>query len=271
LSNLSEGISKVGSVELKVGWYTEGIDEAGLRQLIPTSKSDLFGDIASFPVLEIKTANRTRRIKLDSTRSFLRRSSFESMDLQRFPCIYVDPLSSGSTSTLGALWDAIALTKVEKSIVQALQIISEDIEDVSMIGSESSSRSRTAIVKSSRFRAPVPLRSFGDGLNRIFGIILSLVNATGGVLLVDEIENGLHYSVLNDVWKVIFKMAQELDVQVFATSHSWECIDAFQKAANAHPSDGVLVRLARHGDDIIPTIFSEYELEIAAREDIEVR
>ena len=44
---------------------------------------------------------------------------------------------------------------------------------------------------------PVPLRSFGDGLNRLFGIILSLVNARGGFLLIDEFENGLHYSAFS--------------------------------------------------------------------------
>ena len=65
-----------------------------------------------------------------------------------------------------------------------------------MIGSdERNTRPRTAIVKSGRHSSPLPLRTFGDGVNRLFGVILSLCNARNWVLLVDEIENGLHYSV----------------------------------------------------------------------------
>lgn len=189
----------------------------------------------------------------------------------RIPCIYLDPFSSRSTSHLATQWDAIALTDAEKLVVEALRIISPDIEAVSMIGSEGGSRSRTAIAKSECFSSPISLRSFGDGVNRLFGIILSLVNASGGVLLVDEIENGLHHSILVEVWNVIFQMAELLNVQVFATSHSWDCVDSFQQAANSHPQTGVLARLTAVDDRIIPTLFSEEELRIAARDQIEAR
>jgi predicted ATP-dependent endonuclease of OLD family len=89
------------------------------------------------------------------------------------------------------------------------------------------------------------LRTFGDGVNRLFGVILSLCNARNGVLLVDEIENGLHYSVQTEIWRTIFRLANTLNVQVFATSHSWDCVRAFQEAASESPQDGVLVRLSK--------------------------
>jgi AAA15 family ATPase/GTPase len=126
-------------------------------------------------------------------------------------------------------------------------------------------------VRSASFARPVPLRSFGDGLNRLFGIVLSLVNAKGGLLLIDEFENGMHYTVQLDTWRAIFRLAQTLDVQVFATSHSWDAIEAFQKAAAETPEDGVLIRLSRKGEDIVPTIFREDELAVATRDRIEVR
>lgn len=117
----------------------------------------------------------------------------------------------------------------------------------------------------------MPLRSFGDGLNRFFGIALSLVNAKDGLLLIDEFENGMHYSVQLDTWRMIFRLAAALGVQVFATSHSWDAIKAFQKAAAETAEKGVLVRLARKGEDIIPTLFREDELRIVTRDRIEVR
>ncbi len=68
-------------------------------------------------------------------------------------------------------------------------------------------------------------------MGRLLGVALALVNASDGVLLIDEIESGLHYTVQADMWRLIFRVAHRLNVQVFATTHSWDCIEAFQKAA----------------------------------------
>jgi ABC-type multidrug transport system ATPase subunit len=172
---------------------------------------------------------------------------------------------------LGRLWDKIALTNREKDVVEALRIIDADISAVSMVGGEGPRQARIAIVRSTGIPHPVPLRSFGDGLNRLFGIVLSLVNAKDGLLLIDEFENSMHYSVQADTWGAIFEIARQLDIQVVATSHSWDSIEAFQKAASESPEEGVLVRLTRKGEDIIPTVFREEELAIATRDRIEVR
>ena len=90
-------------------------------------------------------------------------------------------------------------------------------------------------------------------------------------MLIDEFENGLHYSVQLDAWRTVFRLAQSRDIQVFATSHSWDTIEAFQRAAAETTEVGVLIRLARKGEDIIPTVFSEDELAIVTRDRIETR
>ena len=89
--------------------------------------------------------------------------------------------------------------------------------------------------------------------------------------MIDEFENGLHYSVQPDAWRMIFRLAQRLDVQVFATTHSSDAVEAFQEAATESPEDGVLLKLTRRGDKIHPTVFAEEELASATRYDIEVR
>lgn len=109
-------------------------------------------------------------------------------------------------------------------------------------------------------------------MQRMFGIALALVNSRNGILLVDEIENGLHYSAQPDVWRLIFRLASRLNVQVFATTHSWDCIEAFQKAAQEDTQNaGLLIRLENKKGKIIATLFDEQELGIATREQIEVR
>lgn len=262
--------SSISRISASINWFIRKNDPDRQGFSYEAASGDLFGDVDAFPALHLDISGRKRVVPLDRIqRRYPMRTESESAVVA---CVYLDPFSSRSTSQMGALWDSIALTDVEDQIVKALKIIIDDIQAVSMIGSdERSTRSRTAIAKSKHYPSPVPLRTFGDGVNRLFGVILSLCNARSGVLLVDEIENGLHYSVQTEIWRTIFGLAKDLDVQVFATSHSWDCVRAFQEAASESPEEGVLVRLSRRGEKIIPTLFTEKELELVTRDHIEVR
>jgi AAA15 family ATPase/GTPase len=99
--------------------------------------------------------------------------------------------------------------------------------------------------------------------------------SSGGILLIDEIENGLHYSVQPDLWQVIFETAQELDVQVFATTHSYDCVQAFQQVAQDYErSESMLVSLRRREEDpedIVAVLSDRDELGTVVEENIEVR
>lgn len=260
----------ISQIAANIGWFIRRSDPDRQAFSYEPAATDLFGDVDAFPALDLNIGGRQRIVPLDRVQ---RRTPMRAeVDVAPFACVYLDPFSSRSTTQMGALWDAIDLTDVQPEIVKALQIISSDIEAVSMIGGEErGSRTRTAIARSKAHASRVPLRTFGDGVNRLFGIILSLCNARDGVLLIDEIENGLHYSVQTEIWRTIFRLASTLNVQIFATSHSWDCVRAFQQAASKSPQDGVLVRLTRVDDGIIPTLFTEKELEIVTCDQIEVR
>jgi AAA15 family ATPase/GTPase len=99
-----------------------------------------------------------------------------------------------------------------------------------------------------------------------------MIRARGGVLAVDEVENGLHHSIQQDVWDFLLAMAEELRVQVFATTHSWESVTAFQSSANRSRVKGMLYRLERKGDGSSRVErYTEEEVAIAAEQRIEVR
>ena len=70
---------------------------------------------------------------------------------------------------------------------------------------------------------------------------------------------------------MVFLLAHKLEIQVFATTHSWDAIEAFQRAASESQAKGSLVRLIRRDDRIIATVFSEDELAVVTRNKIEVR
>jgi hypothetical protein len=181
---------------------------------------------------------------------------------------------------VGHLWDNIALSASEQDVVAALRIISPDIDRVALREPEDRAkkkpsnrgpRARLPYVKLASIDAPIPLRTLGDGVVRMFGLALALVNARGGFLLVDEIENGVHYSVQADLWRLVFRIAPRLNVQVFATTHSFDCIKSFEEAARESEEEGVLIRLAQKSGRTLVGEFDERELGIAVEGQIEVR
>lgn len=262
---------------ISVGWFSEQREPDGSRRLVAQQPQlpleTLSPETELMPALVMESGAAKRILSLDYLKRFSRGRMYRG-DLPeepRVPCVFVSPYGGERTANLGPLWDKIALSDREKDVVEALKIIAPEIKAVSMVGGEGPRQMRTAIVRSSGFARPVPLRSFGDGLNRLFGIVLSLVNARDGFLLIDEFENGMHHTVQLDVWRGIFRLSKLLNVQVFATSHSWDAVETFQKAAAEDPEDGLLIRLSKKGDAIIPTLFREKELAVATRDHIEVR
>jgi hypothetical protein len=260
------------TISMKPCWLAEHRSEGGVRQLTLPMPS-LFEEVDRLPGMSIEVNDAERFVPLEVfRRSGVRMNRRpEITDERRPPCQYVGTGNGDRTAGLGVLWDRIALSDLESHVVNALAIIDETISAVSMVGGEGSRVGRIAIVRSKRFARPVPLKSFGDGVNRLFGIALSLVNAKDGYLLIDEFENGLHHTVQVDAWRMIFRLAAALNVQVFATTHSMDAVEAFQEVARTVPENGVLVRLARRGSSVVSTVFSEDELGVVTRNQIEVR
>lgn len=174
----------------------------------------------------------------------------------------------------GILFDDITLTSKEKHVIDALKIIEPSTERIAFIERDKRfSRERIAIIKLENSKETYPLKSMGDGINRILTIILALVNSENGFLLIDEFENGLHYTAQEQLWKIIFKLSKDLNIQVFATTHSEDCISGFQRTLN-NPQNNVTGRLIRldNVDGVIQeTQFSSDELKIADEQNIEVR
>ena len=173
---------------------------------------------------------------------------------------------------LAALWDEIQLTEGQTKAVQALQIINSSIENVGFVAFPKDGKERIPVAVAKNLPQRKPLRSFGEGMHRLLGIALSLANCQNGFLFIDEIENGLHYSIQPNVWRMIFQTARELNVQVFATTHSADCVRAFQQAAEEDEQDeGILIRLVRQNERIKALVFDEEALGTVVEDNIEVR
>ena len=119
---------------------------------------------------------------------------------------------------------------------------------------------------------PIPIQLLGEGLNRMFSLAIAMGTAAGGLLLIDEIENGLHHTVLAEVFATLLEMARAFDVQVFATTHSDECIRAAHKALKeADQHESAFYRLQRTNGVIKAVGFHHNMLETAITHEMEVR
>ncbi|MBE7473653.1 MAG: ATPase [Anaerolineae bacterium] len=118
----------------------------------------------------------------------------------------------------------------------------------------------------------VPLPLMGEGVVRLASIVLAIANAQNGTVLIDEVENGLHYSVMVNVWKAIAFAARQSNTQIFATTHSWECIRAAHEAfSESDIYDFRLHRLDRADSEIRAVTYDQDMLAAADVSDLEVR
>lgn len=216
---------------------------------------------------------------LDTGYSRLRPTVFEVTN--SIPCSVI-PTQFISSDELADEWDKIALTEYAEVVKQAMRIIAPEFENLNFVRNDEGRPAarpnfqRSAKVKLSDVSRPVPLNSLGDGMLRVLQLALKLFPAKGGFLLIDEFENGLHYSVQEKIWALLFEMAERLDIQVFATTHSWDCIESFTKVAVAREDVGVLFRMGRSvrtsdSGRIIATVFDEVALANITQADVEVR
>jgi predicted ATPase len=177
-----------------------------------------------------------------------------------------------SGAELVSLWDTVALTPNEERVLVALRYLDSRIERIAAQATQVWGGRGGFIVKTSEREHPVPIGSLGDGIWRMLAIAIAIAHCRHGALLIDEIDTGLHYTVMKNMWALVVGAALDLDVQVFATSHSSDCIKSlaelcFQETTAA---DNVsLQRIESGKPKAVP--YTAEEIEIAAERQIEVR
>lgn len=278
-----EGIS-LGEVSSNIklhicaaAYQNKNDDEGTIRKIrIPDVEFD--EDLSNVEVfLVAKEGKRTRRLfRLDRELRDIRRSSriYERLEPEFKYTWQIVSTENMPYRKLATLWDLTSLTDLESEVISALRLIDERVSGVAFVEDISRvrpSNNRIPLVKIKGIDEPLPLKSMGDGITRLFHIIVALVNAQNGLLLIDEFENGLHWSVQPKVWDIVFQLSERLNVQVFATTHSRDCIEGFDHAWNNHPVLGAFFRLDAKDEFIKATEYTSETLTDAIDMDVEVR
>lgn len=222
------------------------------------------------PSLSIETVVRTvaMNVSLAALRNGLLIGDMAYPELKRANLVEARDLET-EPQRVREYWDKIAGLSAEDELVKALRLIEPTVERVVLPVSRDSNVPR---VRRAGRDDLEPLSRFGDGMTRLFRLALAAVNARGGVLLIDEIENGLHYSLFPQLWDFLFRLSEMNQVMIFATTHSWEAAESFSKTAFDSTSRlGLLTRLDMDENGVKAVPYSREAALVAVTEHLEVR
>lgn len=117
----------------------------------------------------------------------------------------------------------------------------------------------------------IPISLASGGMSKLAAILLAMSNQAGGVILVDEIENGFYYKRLPVVWKSLLDFSRQYDCQLFLSSHSAECLDAAAVLAKESPDEFSVIRTVQKDGETKIRQFAGDKFADAMDEDIEIR
>jgi len=181
-----------------------------------------------------------------------------------------------TNSTIIDLYENIVLTPEEDLVVEALQFIEPKIERIASTGSDTSRRRSSIrggiLIRLAGTKERIPIASMGDGIWRMLGLALSVVHSRDGILLIDEVDTGLHHSVMEDMWRFLNECSKKFNVQIIATTHSRDCYQSLASLCTedvVEHSEITIQRIERGRPKAVA--YSEAAIIAAADHDIEVR
>lgn len=184
---------------------------------------------------------------------------------ERLHCAYINQKTA--LVQLDKRVESLLITKRLDTIISILKNIDPSVSDIRM-----GANGRIWIDVGAKNM--LPLNIMGDGMIRILNLISIISDTRDGVVLVDEIENGLHYHSLSVLWNAVFTACYEYNVQLVATTHSFECIEALSEAYEqftSHDDDIRLFRIDRRDSKHTAATFNAELLKAGIEKEFEVR
>jgi len=122
------------------------------------------------------------------------------------------------------------------------------------------------------FENLLPINAMGGGFAKILSILTTIYDIKGGMVFIDEIENGLHHTAQESLWSAIIEAVKKFNVQIFATTHSSETVDSFGKAIKNHKEDEFrLFRIEKKEDEFDVVKYNSEDIKAIPDSDWEVR
>lgn len=176
-------------------------------------------------------------------------------------------------SSMRDMWDRVLSEGREAEVIEAMKLLQDDIVSIHFLTSSVYRNTPGGVLVGLRENGRrIPLGSFGDGIRRLLALSLSLVRTAGGFLLIDEIDTGLHFSVMEEMWKLVVNTAKRSNIQVFATTHSYDCIQGFASLLKSCPDFISEVSIQKIDSSLDRAVsLDANQIKVAVQQDIEVR
>mgnify|MGYP002401115589 CR=1 FL=1 len=180
------------------------------------------------------------------------------------PVRTITPVSHRTERNLVERYSRTVLKNEREAVLELIQQFDAAITDIQVLDPGSS-----GLYLTHKKTGVTPLSALGDGVRRAVAMALTVPQAANGVLLIDEIETAIHVSVLNEVYQWLYEACQRYNVQLFATTHSLDAVDALLKAHPASTEDLVTYRLdlpskpaKRFGGELLGRLRDELGLDV---------
>lgn len=154
-------------------------------------------------------------------------------ELSVLPVRFIPQVAMG-TGAMRGMWNNLVREGRESEVVDALKLLERNLDSIHFLGASHYGRGEI-VLGLDGWDQRKPIGDQGEGIRRLLALALSLTQLSGGVLLVDEIGAGLHWTLLADLWKLVVEQAARTNTQVFATTHSCDSIRGLASLAASHP------------------------------------
>ena len=179
-------------------------------------------------------------------------------------------LESLSPRSMGGVWDDVVTRGLEAEVVNDMRLLEPDIESIHFL--TSAGPGSRILVGLRHGGSRLPIDSYGDGMRRLLAMRLSFIGAADGFLLIDEIDAGLHWTIMEEMWQFVVEVARKLNVQIFATTHSYDCIRGLGSLLQSRPDLDDEVSIQKiHGSLQQAACLRGDQIRVAVEQDIEVR
>jgi len=160
---------------------------------------------------------------------------------QECPVTTITPFSHRVEQTQIRQLTEATFKGMKELVIEVIRRIDSDITDIEIL---SPGGTHSSLYIHHQKIGIAPLSVFGDGLRRLLMIAMSIPSVSDGIMLIDEIETAIHISALEDIFKWLVQVCKQYNIQLFATTHSLEAVDAILKAVSENSDDLVAYRLA---------------------------
>ncbi len=180
-------------------------------------------------------------------------------------------LESVTSERMRDAWNEVLAEGREDEIARDMEFLVPEIDSIHFL-TGGTVREGSILVGRCGGGRRMPIGSYGDGLRRLLALRLAVVGANHGFLLIDEIDAGLHWTVMEDVWRLLVEVAKKSDVQIFATTHSLDCIRGLGSLVRSRPDLGAEVSLQKVHPSLKQAVsFAGEQIAIAVEQQIELR